>query len=841
MKTVTRHRWAIWLAVTSALLCAAPAAALEARLAAADDSGTARSGGTVSGGVPFAKGAVKDLAKLSVTVAGKKVPAQFREPARWDDGSVRWALLDCLADVPAGGKVQLVLRDDGGNPAPAAPARADVTDAAATVSTGPMEVRLERKTGNFISSVKVDGRELVTAKSGGLVLYTAGELKTETPVDAKGRKGRPVQVRAPGKAVPAAPPTEVKVEEAGPVKTVLLLRGAFPVEHKAPVTYTVRLTAWAGAKFLKARVWLENGGAHGFTRDEKKGSADNEWFAFDGLAAELDLDLGGEIGAACEGAGGKGKFKVYQYCRPAAHYSKPAYGYANMEYAVTGGAEPKKGATTEGVTELSCGKTRAVAALRHFWENYEKAIELDGRTLKLWLWPVEGQWPRAFEQHSAPGYATSHVEPLRLLGVYNLPGSVHKSCELILDFSGRPAAESAAELSRPLFPAAEAEYAAATEAAPILFAPPGTRTGDADCDRKLAAWERMALTAVDPKGEAGIPGGRRAHACKGNAFDDGYWHGWMDFGDIPNPSGAYTSLGYGWLQIMCMNLLRTGKTDCLRLADEMARHRTEVDQQWSDREAIKSALGFQRPGYAFLQFHCGMFNRGFPGPAGTDLAGPVCYYLLTGDAKTREAIDRCAPRLGPGWEEIFKSQDYGVRQITGHMGAVSGAIANYCAMHVLTGDKQWLELALGMFKRCVLAKAKGCGPHLHERQQIRSQDYTEDDIKYCYAIATLCQMHRLTGDAEVLKLIQAGCEAEFPENFFDAPLYLADLHAYAALVTGKAGYADDAVEHWIQASPESESPPVFLLDNSTWSREKAMHLRTGHLLQYYFWKKGAKK
>jgi hypothetical protein len=830
-----------WSALLALACFPAAALGLEVKLSAADDSGAARTGATVSSGVPFAKGAVKDLAKLSVSVGGKKVPAQFRELAKWDDGSVRWALLDCLVDAPAGGRAELVLRDDGAGPAPAAPVKVSVSDDAAVLSTGAMEVRLDRKTGNFLSSVKVDGRELVTAKSRGLVLHTAGELKTDTPVDAQGRKGRPVQVRAPGKEVPAGAPTEVKVEEAGPVKAVLLLRGAFPVEHKAPVTYSVRLTAWAGAKFLKARVWLENGGAHGYNTDEKKGSADNEWFAFDGLAVELDLDLGGEVEAACEGASAKGKFRVYQYCKPAPHYSKPAYGYANMEYVITGGAEPKKGATTDGVTALSSGKTQAVVAVRHFWENYEKAIELDGRTLRLWLWPLEGQWPRAFMEHSAPGYATFHVEPLRLLGVYNLPGSVHKGYELILDFSGRKPAESAAELSRPLFALADAEYNCATEAAPFLFAPPSVRTGDADCDKKLEAWGRMALTAVDPKGEAGIPAGRRLHSCLGNAVDDGYWHGWLDFGDIPNPASAYTSLGYGWLQIMCMNLLRTGRTECLRLADEMDRHRVEVDQQWSDREAIKSCLGFQRPGYAYLQFHTQMFNRGFPSVTSTDLTGPIFYYLLTGDAKTREAIDRSAPRLAPGWEEIFTSKDYGVRQTPGNMGAVFGTIGNYCSLYALTGEKKWLDQALAMYKRCVPGKAKNCGPHLHEREQIRSQDYTEDDIKYCYSIATLCLLHHLTGEKEVLDLIAAGCEKKFPENFFDAPLFLADLHAYGALAAAKPEYAKDAIEHWIEASPESESPPVFLPGNSTWNREKAMHLRTGHLLQYYFWKKGAAK
>ena len=85
--------------------------------------------------------------------------------------------------------------------------------------------------------------------------------------------------------------------------------------------------------------------------------------------------------------------------------------------------------------------------------------------------------------------------------------------------------------------------------------------------------------------------------------------------------------------------------------------------------------------------------------------------------------------------------------------------------------------------------------------------------------------------------LQAGCDAEFPENFFDAPLFLADLNSYVALETGNGEYLDNGLEHWITAFPESKSPPVFLPGNSQWSRRGASFLRTGHLLQYAHWKR----
>lgn len=69
---------------------------------------------------------------------------------------------------------------------------------------------------------------------------------------------------------------------------------------------------------------------------------------------------------------------------------------------------------------------------------------------------------------------------------------------------------------------------------------------------------------------------------------------------------------------------------------------------------------------------------------------------------------------------------------------------------------------------------------------------------------------------------------------------MADLRAYASLITGDKDLAEEAIENWIEASPESKSPPVFDDASSTWVRDRAMHLRAGNILQYYFWKNPAK-
>ena len=834
----TRHLW-LSAVCAAVMLAAATAGAVEVKLTVADDANTVRTAGIVTVGVPFAKGAVKDVGRLSVSTGGRPIPAQFIRLAPWADGSVRWALMDCQVKVPAGGKTELVVRDDGKNIAPAKPVRINKGAGSVKVSTGPLEFTVDRQRFNLFRSLKVDGREVVTGRGRGLVIYTADK-----------------------KVVAAGAPSEVTVEQAGPLKAVLCLKGRYPVAHSGPMTYTVRIAAYAGQKFLKVHAWLENGGAHGYTHREKRWNA--EWFTFDGMAVELGLDLGGPITAECEGAKNVGKLKVLQVIQPCTSvYDTEAWALDDLRYAVTGstpappyiappptrGRPPvkkgpdaalKRGNRTDGVVTMSGANAKLVTAIRHFWQNYEKGIELEDGTLKLWLWPLEGQYPRPWVAHVCPGYANGMMHPLRKNGLYNMPGAIHKGAEFVLDFSGRATGESVAELSRPLFAVAPARYYASTEAAPGLFTPPGVRTGDDECDAKLDGWMRMTRNVADPKSKSSIwyARGQRKQRC--SSWGMGFWYGWMDFGDLAIPGDAYVSLQYDWPWVMMTNLMRTGDLNYLRLGTEMMRHRVDIDQQWSDRD-LPGFRGFQRAGFGYAHFHCPRFTRSQPGVGTTWLAGVVLYHLMTGDLKTGECIDRTAKALPAAWDGIFTSKNYYARRVPGDMQTVARTMFSYAALNALSGEKVWLDRAVKMFHRAVVPKWKEYGAHLHDRKQIRSQDYTRDDIKYCYSIQAFCLLHHLTGDKKVFELLKAGCDKEFPENFFDAPLFLADLNAYVGLKTGNRKYLEDAIEHWIEAFPASKSPPVYLPGNSQWSRRKAMLMRTGHLLQYAHWKLNRRK
>jgi hypothetical protein len=812
---------------------ATPAGALEVKLQVAETEKVARTPATVTSGVPFARGAVKDPARLAVSSGGKPLPAQFLKLVSWDDGSVRWALMDVQVDVPAGGKVELIVSDSGANPAPAAPVTVEDGAEAVKVSTGPLQFAVARKKPGLFESLRVDGKDLAAAAGRGLVL-----------------------VKADGSELQAGAPGEVRVEQAGPMRAIVCAKGKFPGVHNDLLGYTVRITAFAGRKHLKVQAWLENGGAMGYFHVKQNWveapSPNAEWFSFKGLAVELGAGDGAT--AACEGVEGAGSFKVTQICKmgagPKADGTSSNYSWEDFEYTITGGGkELKKGARTDGLVELK-GPLPLTAAIRGFWQNYEKAIELDGGKLRLWLWPVGGQWPRPFPglQQQVFSLYDKTLAGVTKAGLYALPGSLHKGHELILDFSGRPAKESLAELSAPLAALAAAEHYAGSEAAPALFGPAEARTGSRVCDIKLGSWERMARSTVDPESPYSLLAARRAcnQAHIGAFVDVHHQFGWMDYGDVLVLGLGPTGLHYDWTWIMLLNAMRTGDAGFLRMGAEMARHRIDVDQLWSDRD-IPECRGLERGGGGcsesstpranFSSFHCS--NLWYPpGPSENWLAGVAAYYMLTGEPKALECCLRNAEGIKCSWEYFAKEKPW-VNPME-DMAAVGWSLAAYCSVYDLTGDRKWLDEALKLFNAYVVPVWKKRGPFLHDAaNQSRSQDYVKEDMRYCYAITAFCELHRRTRDEQVLKLLKEGCEQKFPDSFFEAPLFLSDLYAYVGLETRSPDLVRRGAEAFAQSFPASKNPPVYM-PNTTWSRNAATTLRSGHLLQYAAWKQKEK-
>ena len=745
-------------------------------LTVAESGGADRKDEPVTTGVPFAEGALKEVLGLTVQDAGgSPIPCHFRKTVPWPDGSVRWALMDCQVSVEAGGVARLKVAE-GERVAPANPVKVTDGSRGVTVSTGPLELVVDRKKFNVFRSIKVDGKALVMGSGPGLVLYLD-----------RGKK-----------VVANTPPREVKVEEANPLRAVVLVRGEYPDVHKGLMRYTVRITAYAGKRHVKLRVWLENHGKYGYVGRP-------EWFGFDGQVVELALGLGGIKRAPCEGVSVDGasarRLKVTQH--------NPGNNWESFKYTVAaGGKELKTGARTGGMMALEGARGRLNFGVRYFWENYSKAIEVDGTRLRFWLWPTAGSWPPT--EGRWDGRGGGDFGQYRKAGMYHIPGCVKKGHEIILDFSGRALKASEATLRAPLMAMAAPDHYSKTNAAPGWFAPASFQSGDDAYDEAVANWNRQARDGVDPESRSSIWHGRTGQSYRHVRN----WYGWMNFGDN-GWGGGMSSLHYDWTWIMLLNYLRQGNREFFDMGVTMERHLVEVDHLWSDRN-YPMLQKMARYEFANPFIHGGLADgRCKPNPSHNWVTGIVLYYMLTGDQMAYE----CAISNGVGTHKRKVATLKRNPTADGQARESGWGILLYCSLYELTADKKYLDYALVLWRNNLALKYKAKGPYL------------DRGLQYYYSTQGLCELQNLTGDEEIMKCLEEGCAGEFSDKYAEWRVFLTNIYAYVGYKKNKPQYIQKAKELFKAYRPR---PQCF---NSTgaWDKESGKFIRNGHLLQYVLW------
>ncbi|HOX07063.1 MAG TPA: hypothetical protein PK280_11735 [Planctomycetota bacterium] len=223
----------LWKSMTACLAAAllvtsaARAEELAVKLTVAEPAGIERKSEPASGGVPFRRGQVKSADELALfTASGQPVPAQFTRISPYEDGSVQWALVDVLVDLPASGKGEFVIKS---GKAAAPPKALDIkdSDAAAAVDTGVAKFTVNKADFNLLDSVEVGGKKVAGP---GAVEITSND----------------------GKAFRAGKPTKIAWEYKGPVRATLRVDGEYQGEGGAKfISYTTRLTFWAGLAVVR--------------------------------------------------------------------------------------------------------------------------------------------------------------------------------------------------------------------------------------------------------------------------------------------------------------------------------------------------------------------------------------------------------------------------------------------------------------------------------------------------------------------------------------------------------------------------------------------------------------
>jgi hypothetical protein len=240
------------------------AAGVSVPLVVKEPAGVARTNEPASGGVPFAPGQVKDVGQLRLLdAAGRPVPAQFSKLAGHDDGSVQWALVDVLTDVPANGRTEYRLTT-GRAAAPPKPLKIEEDAETILVDTGVVRFTVGKRAFRLFDTVSVGGTPIVTGGAlllgGGRGEWSETDPKTRQPVVR-------VNDAHAGRTYAAGVPTRVLWEYRGPLRATLRIDGDYVEQTPRPLdtrpaerwlSYTTRITAWAGSGAVRVQHSLRN-------------------------------------------------------------------------------------------------------------------------------------------------------------------------------------------------------------------------------------------------------------------------------------------------------------------------------------------------------------------------------------------------------------------------------------------------------------------------------------------------------------------------------------------------------------------------------------------------------
>lgn len=443
----------------------------------------------VTGGVPLAEGAAPAGVIFALTEAdGQLVPLQTQVLAHWPDGSARWVLLDFAADPPASGEqpFRLTWGIEMG-PWPEAPCA--LADDGRSITCG-----ARRIAAGGPGLVSIDGR-----------------LHLDLTVrDAQGERC-------------TARVQSVETLAAGPVRATLELRGDIlrPDESRW-FSFRLRVSAYAGLDCLRIEPLVIMDADEGLIQEI--GAIDLEVRSSMGTTVAR---LGGEPG--WEGPAGS-EVRLLQV--------------DDAAYRVEG-AEGE-GGRAPGWAELEDSAGTVAVAVREFWQQWPKSLEVTAEGLAVGLLP---SFAAGDFEHMQPWWKYLYLFED---DHYRLRTGQARRWEVWLDLSGA-GARLAAMADAPLLPIADPEQAIATGVWDEIV-PAGAAVAEYD------AWAERLFDALQSSVEA-----LRDYGAMN-------WGDW--FGERKVNWGNHE---YDTANQLLIQFARTGDPRYFYAADAAARHSTEVD------------------------------------------------------------------------------------------------------------------------------------------------------------------------------------------------------------------------------------------------------------------------
>jgi len=552
----------------------------------------------VSGGIPIPRGHLRDAGHCRVLHDGEPVAADFAELAWWPDGSVKWLLVSLVHEA---GRYTLEYGEQVERPAVERPIRVEDTPQGLRVTTDILQADLSRERfsppGELWRDLDGDGRftdaERITTPGDGALL-----------VDAEGNS-----YSTAGQAV-----ERLEVEEAGPVRTVILAEGRFAGEAGELLSYRCRLyfyRGFAGVPTVFTLIGDEGDAIQPPTMTPIRSLTVPVQFAHEFTEADfLPLPDDPEQRRTVE----KARDMVLAGTRMLHDYDD--------RYIVTRGdrVEEHDGHTNAavGLAYEDDGRRRSIAVtMRDFWQMYPKAYSAQGSRIVAEIFP-ELPADQYADEDLTPFERTRHYYWCRE-GTYQIPMGVALSYDLLFYcFDDTEAKEIMDE---------------AWDNIPLLTPGPEfycVSGAFGDVEPELPGVFESYQRWIDEGFE-----GMEERRQRVREYD------WMNFGDTHGERWVnWTNQEYDLQWGLLVQFARSGDWRYFDRAEEAARHTAAVDT--INVAPTESLLGIQkahclghtggfemeRPENAQYWFKDGIWNTGHMWSQGTLTA-----YCLTGDRR----------------------------------------------------------------------------------------------------------------------------------------------------------------------------------------------------------------
>ena len=556
-------------------------------LTIAEPTGRVREQWPVSSGVPLPVGVLRDPGQCRIVDAdGQPAPAQFTPIAWHPDGlHVKWLLVDFLAGTRGGDAAAYTLECNGEL------AEVEVEESI-SIKAEHIETFPPAPVGSVNLPVEIDtGPLFLTLDEGGFAPFASAMLNGMFVADADPAECGIEVTDGEGNVHSSAlaPPDEVIIEEQGPVRATICVKGKLEnADGASYMRYLCRMHFYVGKPYVRTVLTLEND----VTDPDMN------------LIGSLRLRVPFELQDPRVTCGGDGEVIDLG----------PTGGVLQDEdFRFTAGAE--QGKRADGWLMARGGAGAVAVAVRDFWRLYPKGLSGSDTGVTVDLLP----------ELPAEQYADAGEDDITKLyywcdgGKYKIRTGVRLTTEFAVDFDPKPTGDSyplAALWQEPLFATCTPEWYCSSGG----FGPMAPR--------EAGKFDHY---------EAGLDSAFAKFMARRETIRE---YGFMNYGDwFGERTWNWGNQEYDTQWALAANFARTGNLAMLRSAEEAEWHNADIDttHHWSKPQDVGRVWthctghtgGYFPPEWKDL----GGFNRGPRDTGHTYAQGHFFVYALTGERR----------------------------------------------------------------------------------------------------------------------------------------------------------------------------------------------------------------